>query len=162
LFREKRDLGRAYVMKESHLLRRGRFSAVGQTYHVTFATLKRNPLFIEFEFARAVIREVKRLDEQGLSDTLAFMLMPDHAHWLFTLSNGELSDVVSRAKSASARRVNEIRSRSETVWQKDFYDHGVRSDESLIKIARYIVANPLRAGLVDEIGSYPHWHASFL
>jgi putative transposase len=149
-------------MKESHLLRRGRFSAVGQTYHVTFATSQREPLFTHFEFARAVIREMKRLDERGFSETLAFMLMPDHAHWLFTLSNGELSDVVARAKSASARRVNEFRSLSQTVWQKDFYDHGVRSDESLLQITQYIVANPVRAGLVNDVGDYPHWHASFL
>jgi hypothetical protein len=29
-------------------------------------------------------------------------------------------------------------------------------------IARYIVGNPLQAGLVDRIGDYPHWDAVWL
>ncbi|MFM2004374.1 MAG: hypothetical protein RLZZ09_29 [Pseudomonadota bacterium] len=29
-------------------------------------------------------------------------------------------------------------------------------------IARYNVVNPLRAGLVDRIGDYPHWDAAWL
>lgn len=149
-------------MKASHLLRRGRFSAIGQTYHVTFTTLQRKRHFVNFELARAVIREVKRSDETGFTETLAFTLMPDHAHWLFTLSRGDLSDFFARAKSASARRVNTIRGLSQTLWQKDFYDHGVRSEESLLAIARYIVANPLRAGLVEAIGDYSHWHSAYL
>ena len=46
--------------------------------------------------------------------------------------------------------------------QRDFYDHAVRNDEALFEIARYIVANPLRAKLVDSVADYPHWYARWL
>jgi hypothetical protein len=40
-----------------------------------------------------------------------------------------------------------------------FHDHAVRSEEELPALARYIVANPVRAGLVARTGLYPHWDA---
>jgi REP element-mobilizing transposase RayT len=49
-----------------------------------------------------------------------------------------------------------------TFWQRGFYDYAIRQDEDLKKLARYIVANPLRAGLVESIGDYPHWDAKWL
>ncbi|MGH8412134.1 MAG: REP-associated tyrosine transposase, partial [Pseudomonas sp.] len=38
----------------------------------------------------------------------------------------------------------------------------IRRDEDLPAVARYIVANPLRAGLVEKIGDYPLWDAVWL
>jgi REP element-mobilizing transposase RayT len=48
------------------------------------------------------------------------------------------------------------------VWQNGFHDHALRQEEDLAEVARYIVANPLRAGLVERLGDYPHWHAIWL
>ena len=42
------------------------------------------------------------------------------------------------------------------------YDHVLRNDEDVRATARYIVADPLRAGLVDSIGDYPLWDAVWL
>jgi hypothetical protein len=35
-------------------------------------------------------------------------------------------------------------------------DHALKRDESLLEAARYIVANPLRAGLAEQAGEYPY------
>mgnify|MGYP001613867795 CR=1 FL=1 len=43
----------------------------------------------------------------------------------------------------------------QTLWQKGYHEHIVRDDESALAIARYIVANPVRAGLVVEPRDYP-------
>lgn len=48
------------------------------------------------------------------------------------------------------------------VWQRGFHDRALRQEEDLIATARYVVANPLRAGLVDRIGDYPWWDAVWL
>ncbi len=69
---------------------------------------------------------------------------------------------MQRAKSRSARLVNGYTGRDQSVWQKGYYDHAVRRDEDIELVARYIVANPLRAGLVKDIGSYPLWDARWL
>ena len=45
------------------------------------------------------------------------------------------------------------------VWQKGFHDRAVRQEDDLPAIARYVVANPVRAGLVTKTGTYPHWDA---
>ena len=48
------------------------------------------------------------------------------------------------------------------MWQAAFHDHALRKEENLHEIARYIVANPLRAGLVSSLAEYPHWDAVWL
>ena len=89
--------------------------------------------------------------------------MPDHVHWLFQLGEaGTLSSVVKGFKARSAQRVNGYLDRQGALWQKGFYDHAVRKEEDIRGIARYIVANPLRAGLVENIGDYPLWDAIWL
>lgn len=91
---------------------------------------------------------------------LAWVLMPDHAHWLVQLGECDaLGLVVNRLKSASARAANRALCRSGPLWARAFHDHALRADEEIRRSARYVVANPLRAGLVDRIGDYPFWNA---
>jgi putative transposase len=135
---------------------------LGQCYHVTFATQDRRRLFDDFWLARTVIKQFSRLESFGETRTHALMLMPDHVHWLFTLQSGELGRVLSRAKSRSAHSAKIERPHIDVVWQKDYFDHALRSDESFLAIGEYIVANPVRAGLVENIGDYPHWFAEWV
>lgn len=89
--------------------------------------------------------------------------MPDHAHWLLQLGEAEgLEALVSRLKGASACQANATLSRHGAVWQRGFYDRALRSDEDMVVVARYIIANPLRSGLVERIGDYPYWNAAWL
>ncbi|HEU0187841.1 MAG TPA: transposase [Gallionellaceae bacterium] len=104
-------------------------------------------------------------DEQLLGDArmLAWVLMPDHVHWLFQLGEKHnLGTLVRRLKSSSALQVNRALGRTGRLWAKTFHDHALRKDEDLQDVARYIVANPLRAGLVERIGDYPFWNAAWL
>jgi REP element-mobilizing transposase RayT len=48
------------------------------------------------------------------------------------------------------------------IWQRGFYDRSIRKEDDLIDIARYIVANPVRAGLVTSIRDYPLWDSIWL
>ena len=41
------------------------------------------------------------------------------------------------------------------MWQRYGYERVVRDDDATIEVARYILANPLRAGLVKDIREYP-------
>ena len=147
----------------AHHLRKGRFSETGRIYLVTTVTHDRQPVFSEFYLARRAISALHECDRSGLCKTLSYVLMPDHLHWLFQLEQGNLSVLVARYKHRSAELVNRMRdSRGVSVWQKGFHDHALRMEEDLVDAARYIVANPLRAGLAAEIGEYPHWDAVWL
>jgi REP element-mobilizing transposase RayT len=89
--------------------------------------------------------------------------MPDHWHGLIELGDvDDLSMLVRRMKGVSARAMNRTASRHGSVSAEGFHDHAIRADESLRDVARYIVLNPLRAGLVDRVGLYPYWDAIWL
>ena len=144
-------------MRHGWRLRRGRASIPGQVYSVTLVTHGRWPGLVDISVARRVIGCLCEMDEIGHSETLAFCLMPDHLHWLFRLKpGGDLSGLVGRVKGRSSRLVPLLR------WQRGFHDHALRDDEDLRRLARYIIANPVRAGLVRRVGDYPYWDAVWL
>jgi REP element-mobilizing transposase RayT len=54
-----------------------------------------------------------------------------------------LSKIVGRFKMVSAKQINDLRqSRGRPLWQRNYYEHIVRDDESLNRIRQYIVDNP--------------------
>ncbi|WP_046489732.1 REP-associated tyrosine transposase [Pseudomonas veronii] len=148
-------------MPGSHL-RYGRFSKPGQIYLVTSVIQDRQPVFIDFHLGRLVVDELRRAQEQELVHSLAWVVMPDHLHWLFQLKKGTLSGLIQQVKARSAIAINKARRRNGRLWQADFHDKTIRRDKELIKVARYIIANPLRANLVQYIGDYPLWDAVWL
>lgn len=138
-------------------LRKGRFSQENQIYHITTTTKNRETIFKDFTAARTIICVLKKSDDLNKTKTLAFVIMPDHIHWLFQLNNNhKLSEVVQSIKSVSAHQIGQ------PIWQTGYYDHAIRKDEDIQHIARYIVANTIRAGLVTKVGDYPHWDAIWL
>lgn len=139
-------------------LRRGRASIIGQVYHVTLTTHHRAPHFANFWLARHVVNAMRQSDNDGITETLAYVVMPDHVHWPFALRTGTLSKAVARVKAQITRTAGGDAS----PWQRDFFDHALRQEEDLTVVARYIVANPLRAGLVARLADYPHWDAVWL
>ena len=153
------------IMDKPHagLLRRGRVSENGRAYHVTAACIDRRRVFADFQSARCVVRAMRECDRLGACITLAFVVMPDHLHWLFILEDDSLSRLVGRLKTRSAADINRLADRSgQQIWQPGFHDHAARREDDVREIARYIVANPLRAGLVKSPRDYPHWDAIWL
>ena len=117
-------------------------------------------MFADFLCARTAIKCLQACDAQNFTETLAYVLMPDHLHWLFVLQQGELSDAMRRFKPNAAHAVNLMRgSVGQTLWQPGFHDRAIRHDDDLPTIACYVVANPIRAGLTRSVASYAHWDA---
>ena len=97
------------------------------------------------------------------SRPLCWVLMPDHLHALLELGEGDALDgLMARIKSATSRHVNGVLHRKGSVWARAYHDRALRRDDDVRAVARYIVANPLRAGLVERIGDYPFWDAEWL
>jgi len=138
-------------------LRKGRYSQNNQIYLITTVTEQRQPFFTDLFAARIIINTLREEQKKGTSETLAFVVMPDHLHWLMQLTHdNHLSKVVGRVKSVSAHQLHK------QIWQAGFHDHALRKEEDIIGTARYIVANPLRAKLAKKITDYPHWDAKWL
>ena len=143
-------------------LRKGRLSLVGGEYFLTCVVHNRRPVFTDFKFCRILVKEMSFLESCGILSWSAWVIMPNHFHGLVTPKNGSLSNAVKQLNGRSARKINNEVGATKPLWQPEFYDHALREEEDRISIARYIVANPLRAGLVTNIAEYPHWDSIFL
>ena len=144
-------------------LLKGRFSLPGNFYGITTVTLRRNQIFDDFRNARILIGELRRLHDSGAVFSFARVVMPDHLHWMFQLEQSKkLSEVIRLLKGRSARRLNQLHHEKSTAWQSGFYEHVVRQSEDLRQMAHYVLQNPIRAGLVGDLGKYPWWDACWL
>lgn len=137
-------------------LTRGRHSQVGAFYSVTTIARGREPWFCDALASRVGVGQLRASDVAGSTRTHAWVVMPDHVHWLFQLRAGSLSACMQRFKSQSARAIRTAECSSGSLWQAGFYDHCLRDDEDLVMQARYIVENPARNGLVERWQDYPH------
>ena len=144
-------------------LRRARASEPHRLYHVTIVTAGRQPLFLDFATACAVARLTRLPSLWRGSRALCWVLMPDHLHLLLALGEGDsLPGVMARVKSAMSRQANKVTQRKGAVWQRAYHERALRKDDDAVALARYIIGNPLRAGLVGRIGEYPFWDATWL
>jgi REP element-mobilizing transposase RayT len=161
------DRGHGPLLRENkpghRALRRGRVSLPNQAYLVTATTLNRQPFFLDF---RAGCVAASCFEDRAIlanAAMLAWVLMPDHVHWLLQLGeNDDLNVVINRLKSASSRLANRELARSGALWERGYHDHALRTEENLRGVARYLAANPLRVGLVQHLGDYPFWNAVWL
>lgn len=82
--------------------------------------------------------------------------MPDHQHLLVagTADNSDILKAVIAYKQKTGYWLST--NRPEIQWQKDFYDHIIRSDENISVQARYILDNPIRKGLAHYWKDYPN------
>ena len=80
--------------------------------------------------------------------------MPDHIHWLFGLGcRLTLGRVMARMKAQSRETLASIG----LVWQRDFFEHRLRAEESAEDYARYVFLNPYRAGTVAIAEIWRGW-----
>ncbi|HIE5094605.1 transposase [Stenotrophomonas maltophilia] len=137
-------------------LRLGRHSQIGQSYILTTITQGRRCCFDDAAVAQVVMDVIRRMDDDGLTYSLAYVVMPDHIHWLAELRAFSLDYVMQRFKSSSALRINRMLGRSGRFWQSSYHDHAIRSCESLFRHSMYVMGNPVRASLASCLGEYPH------
>ncbi|KRG65716.1 hypothetical protein ABB27_15145 [Stenotrophomonas terrae] len=136
----------------SSKLRLGRVSLPNNIYSITTVTAGRAPLFALPENAEALIEVLQDCELAGISQNLAWVVMPDHLHWLLQLQSGSLGACLQRLKSRSARSIGGAGS----IWQTGYHDHAIRQDESLRGVANYLLHNPVRAGLCEQPQDYPY------
>jgi putative transposase len=105
------------------------------------------------EVAEPLIDSFTWRHEQGRWHGILFMVMPDHVH-LLRRENSE------RHIAKEVRDWRKFVARTQAVsWQRDFFEHRLRSDESRSEKYDYILNNPVRAGLVEIVDEWPFWWA---
>lgn len=141
-------------------LRKGRHSAAGQIYLLTFTTAKRRRHFSEWPVASDAARWLSAPANWPNANLLAWVLMPDHWHGLVELAAGGcLSTNIGQCKGRSARALRLCHPWLGPVWSRGFHERALRKSDDIASAARYVIMNPVRAGLTRNVREYPFWDA---
>ncbi len=118
-------------------------------------TAKDGPFFLRQERVAEIVRNSLFMGQElGHYQLGPYVIMPNHVHVLL-LPKVPPPRLLRALKGATARAANLfLGSTGQPFWQKESYDHWVRSDEEFNKISRYIEQNPVKAGLVLRAGDY--------
>jgi putative transposase len=144
-------------------LRRGRYSESGREYLVTSVVTDRRPVFANFHIARLLVSELRQIEVEEMGVWLAWVVMPDHFHGLLSLGeSNDLSALMKVLKGRSARTINAYSGQNGAFWMPAFHDRALRKEDDRINAARYLISNPVRAGLVESVGDWPHWDSVYL
>jgi REP element-mobilizing transposase RayT len=128
----------------------------GQPFSIAICTHENVPLFKEF--GELIFRSIKEGPLSKESDLMAACVMPDHVHLLLAPISENLIDLIGRWKSYTTHLIW-MKEYKGKIWQRSFYDHALRQEEDIIKVAEYIVCNPIRKGIVQDRTDYPYsWH----
>jgi len=114
--------------------------------------------FVRHELAKVIQNEFDFRINQGNIILYCYCIMPDHLHILLSFKPGykrTLSDWIKDFKRYTTKTCKE-RFGVNQLWQENYYDHIVRSEESLMNIGEYIVLNPVRKGIVNDLEEYPY------
>lgn len=89
-------------------------------------------------------------DELRLYELRSYVVMPNHVH-LLIIPAAQLARTTHTIKGYTAREANKILGRTGCpFWQYESYDHWVRNEAEMEKIARYTEHNPVSAGFVTR------------
>jgi len=124
-------------------------------YSVTICTDRRRRIFTSGEAVLLVLSQISRSAAEEQFAILAYCFMPDHLHLLVEAlaDRSDYRRFVARAKQCSG--FHYARMFGGRLWQRYSFEHVLRDDEPMTIAARYILENPVRAGLVRSVEQYP-------
>ena len=124
-------------------------------YFLTFCTHNRGRLFAKADAMEVVRTQIARASAEQRMSVIAYCFMPDHLHLLM---EGQSDDADCRTFIARAKQYSGFSYQAafgRRLWQRYGYERVLRSDEAAVSVARYILENPVRAGLVVAVQDYP-------
>ena len=127
-------------------------------WDAALAQAKSGPTWLADERVANVVVEVLHQLDGERYDLLAYCVMPNHVHVVFTplprQAGAEeyhpLAEIMQIIKGRTARQANQILGRQGRFWQGESYDHVIRDEEELERVIRYVLYNPVKAGLVQS------------
>ena len=140
--------------------RPGRLTGVSyvglQRYFVTSCTAFRKPIFQDDAIAMDVISQILATADRFGFAVVAYCVMPDHVHLLLIAQweGADLTRFVKHAKQTAGFRYRQAT--NHPLWQPGYHERVLRDDEATLAVARYVLENPVRAGLATKLGEWPH------
>lgn len=112
------------------------YKSDGYYFVTVVCDLRHNFLFSKEQVVEQQLKDlVQKTPGVGLD---YFIIMPNHVHIIFILKSSQLAlgEIVRRFKAKVSHEF------SQNIWQPNYYEHVIRSEDALDKIRTYIVNNP--------------------
>ena len=146
-----------------HLRRLERVWIEFPIYFITTCVDNRKAVLARDEVAQILAEEWRAAHRRHGWAVGRYVIMPDHVHFFCRAELGAktLSEFVGNWKSWTSRRIYAlIQPRSAppatTLWQREFFDHVLRSNESYSEKWNYVRDNPVRAEFVPSAEDWPY------
>jgi putative transposase len=127
----------------------------GGLYNVGSRGVRRTPIYLTHEhyatFERILTDVVQRFGWRCHTQCL----MPNHYHLLVETPAPNLSAGMQQLNGKYGQWFNAKHDLCGHVFERRFYSKVVESMYHLLELSRYIVLNPVRAGLCNEPGDWP-------
>jgi REP element-mobilizing transposase RayT len=127
----------------------------GAVHHVTARGNERRPIVIDDDDR---IRFVSRLGETVESNNVvlhAYCLMNNHFHLLLETPEGNLSRAMHALNGRHAQDINRRHRRVGHLFQGRFASRLIQKERYLLAVCRYVLLNPVRAGIVRKAAEWP-------
>jgi putative transposase len=127
-----------------------------QCYFVTICFHQRRRYGANPRIATWIIRRLRSHAEACAFLVFAYCVMPDHFHLLAVGASetSNLTKLIEAFKQESA--IEFSRKTQRPLWQTKYYDHILRANDSVQRVAWYIWLNPVRKGLRAAPADYPY------
>ncbi len=126
-----------------------------RAYSVTICTFNRQRHFLTSSHVEFCLNHLKSACKQSW-EIYAYCFMADHLHLLMAPTNEDQNLIKTIATFKQLTGFHFKKTTGTPLWQKGYYDHILRNEESIKDVAAYILLNPQRAGLVDDWRNYPY------
>ena len=124
-------------------------------YHVTSRGDRREDIYIDDSDREAWLAVLSQVCKRFNWTVHAYCLMSNHYHLLVETPDANLSAGMRQLNGVYTQHVNRRHGRVGHVYQGRSNAIVVQKDAYLIELARYVVLNPVRAGMVDDTGDWP-------
>ena len=132
--------------------RLARLDAPGVVHHVIIRGIEQRKIFRDNNDRDDMMDRLSDLLPATSTSCYAWSLLSNHAHFLFRSGNQGLSTLMRRLLTGYAVKFNRRHKRHGQLFQNRYKSIICQEDIYLRELVRYIHLNPLRAGIVDDIG----------
>jgi putative transposase len=122
-------------------------------YFLTICTHNKKRMFANDENCQMFADVMLEYADKYEVGMVAWCIMPDHVHIICSpIGKRTVSDYVGAIKAVTSKRIGT--NKSKPIWQRSYFDHILRSKESITEKSVYILINPERAGIVKRAKDY--------
>ena len=126
-------------------------------YFVTTVTYERKPIFMCEKAIDLLLMTIEYFKLTLDYKIFAFCILPEHIHLVIQPSGvHDLSFIMKMIKGEFSRRFNKLIGTSGHIWQKRFYDEGIRNENMLREKINYIHFNPVKHNIVSTLDAFQH------